>query len=301
MTRWLAVAIVVVAVLSAGCSGPGTVPTRETHSEPSTSGTPQGRDEKRVIDALRRLDMCAVLQAAVGVGRDLRAYRPSECVTFDAAPEVDLRVARLAADRRTSMTAKNVGGAKAYVQGSSSQCLVQLPVSADLVIVFSSDDTCAKLEPIAAEAVSVLSRPALLEGEPRWDACTVLRKAPDVDPGADENLDLCTDKKTLANVEFSYTTPGVPEEGWRRSTVDGVEVWTLDDRDPDAPSCTAEWSLGPAPSDHADGELVASVGAIDCAKVTPLVAPLVAALKKKPDAGDPQRPLLYAPGEPDHP
>jgi hypothetical protein len=53
---------------------------------------------------------------------------------------------------------------------------------------------------------------------------------------------------------------------------------------------------------HEDtGELVATVRAIDCSKVTPLVAPLVAALKGKPDAGDPQRPLLYAPGEPDHP
>lgn len=80
-----------------------------------------------------------------------------------------------------------------------------------------------------------------------------------------------------------------------------LEVWTLDDRDPDAPSCTTDWSIGPALSEHANGEFVARVRAIDCAKSTPLVAPLVAALKEKPDAGDPQRPLLYAPGEPDHP
>ena len=302
MNRWsVAAAVLVDGAVGRVFRARSRAASRNPCGEPSTTETPQGRDEKRVIDALRRLDMCAVLQAAVGAERELRAYRPSECVTFDSATEVDLYVARLRADKRTSMTAKDVGGAKAYVQGSSSRCLAQLPVSADLVIVFSSSDACAKLEPMVAEAVPVLSRPATLEGEPRWDACTVLRKAPDVDPGSDENLDLCTDKKTLANVEFSYTTPGVPEEGWRRSTVDGVEVWTLDDRDPDAPSCTFEWSLGPALSDHADGELVASVGAVDCAKVTPLVAPLVAALKQEPDAGDPQRPLLYAPGEPDHP
>jgi len=301
MNRWLAIAVVVVTMLSAGCSGPETVPPRETHSEPSTSETPQGRDEKRVIDALRRLDMCAVLQAAVGAGRELRAYRPSECVTFDSAPEVELRVARLAADKRTSMPAKDLGGAKAYVQGSTSECLVQLPVSADLVIVFGTNDVCAKLEPLAAQAVPLLNRPATLEGEPRWDACTVLREAPNVAPGPDENVDHCTDTKTLASFEFRYATPGGAETGWRRSTVDGVEVSTLDDRDPDAPSCTSDWSIGPAVSDHADGEFVARVRAIDCAKVTPLVAPLVAALKQKPDAGDPQRPLLYAPGEPDHP
>ena len=124
---------------------------------------------------------------------------------------------------------------------------------------------------------------------------------PDIATGSFENLDLCIDTTTLANFEFSYTTPGVPEQGWQRSMVDGVEVWTLDDRDPAAPSCISEWSIGPALSDHADGEFVARVRAIDCAKVTPLVAPLVAALKQEPQAGDPQRPLLYAPGEPGHP
>jgi hypothetical protein len=143
--------------------------------------------------------MCAVLQAAVGAGRELLAYRPSECVTSDSAPEVDLRVALLRADRRTSMTAKDLAGAKAYVQGSSSQCLVQLPVSADLVIVFSTSDTCTKLEPMVAEAVALLRRPATLESEPRWDACTVLREAPDVAVGADESLDLCVDTKTPAS------------------------------------------------------------------------------------------------------
>jgi hypothetical protein len=284
-----------------GCTDPA--PTRQSRTERPTTEKPAGRDQQRVVDALRRLDMCALLDVAVGSGRKLRAHHPSTCSTFDSAPEVSVSVARMPADKRADLKVKELGGAKAYapvLDGSQTDCAVHLPVSAALVIAFRSGYTCAEIEPMVAEAATALREPSALEGEPRWEACTALHEVAGVD--VVESLDLCSDTKTLAILEFRYSTPGaVATRGWTQSTIEGVEVSTSDDRDPDAPSCTSEWSVGPALSDHADGELVARVRAIDCSKVTPLVAPLITVLGKKPDAGDPQRPLLYAPGEPDHP
>jgi hypothetical protein len=299
LARHLVVGVVVLMGLS-GCTDHAT--TAQPGTNTPTTKASGGRDPQRSVDTLRRLDMCAVLQVAVGTGREVRANRPSQCATFDSGPEVQVSVARMPADERTSPDAQDVGGAKAYLLDGSGDCTVSLPVNADLVIEFLGADSCAEVRPMVAEAAGALRDPAALEGEPRWEACAALREVQDVHAGGIENLDLCADTTTLATLDFAYSTPGVvPAKGWRRSTVDGVEISTLDDRDPDAPSCTSEWSLGTARSDHADGEFVARVRAIDCSKVTPLVGSLVAVLKREPDAGDPQQPLLYAPDEPDHP
>ena len=291
---------VTVLLASSGCTDPA--PNSQPSTNMSTTKAPAGRDPQRGVDALRRLDMCAVLQVAAGAGRAMRTLRPSQCATFDSGPEVEVSVARMPVDERESHDAQDVGGAKAYVLAGSGDCTVSLPVNADLVIEFRGADSCAKFQPKAAEAAEALREPTPLESEPRWEACGALREVQGVKVGGVENMDLCADTNTLATLDFAYSEPGdVPARGWQRTTVDGVEVSTLDDRDPDAPSCTSEWSLGPARSDHAEYELVARVRAIDCGKVTPLVAPLVAILKKGAPAGDPQQPLLYAPDEPDHP
>jgi len=72
---------------------------------------------------------------------------------------------------------------------------------------------------MVAEAAGALRDPAALEGEPRWEACAALREVRDVDAGGIENLDLCADAKTLATLDFAYSTPGVvPAKGWRRPT-----------------------------------------------------------------------------------
>ncbi|HEY0448024.1 hypothetical protein [Actinophytocola sp.] len=284
----------------AGCSAEEPAKPQPERERPAVD-VPRDRDEGAVVDGLRRVDLCAVLEAGVGGGR-LSAARPSACSVTARGGGVEVEVHLLGSADRLRLPTRDLGGAKAYVDASVGQCTISLPVSFELAIQFRQDTSCDAVEPVVADAAAALADPGLVGADPRWEACEVLRAVSGTDVDHVDTMDSCVDKKSLAVLELTYGDPGTfPADGWQRTTIDGVEVATLDDRDPDAPSCTAEWRVGREVTTHADGDLRAQLRAYDCDKVTSLLEPVLATLKQRPGDGRPRHPLLYAPDEPDRP
>lgn len=279
----------------------------ETKGPPSTvqhppPPLPKDRDEWAVLAALARIDPCAVLESA-GVGT-LQASSPSTCQAANpGGGKVAFRVDRLPTARRLKLPSRTLAGAKVYVDAPA-DCTVWLPVSFELAVAIdvrdapASVDRCTGAQTIATAAANALADPVAVQADIRWEACAALRSAPGTDVAPPDMMDRCLDQHSKAVLEFKYSTPGMSD--WQRTTVSGVVVWTRDDPDPKAPSCHAEWSFGPAARHARNGmQLVASLGAVDCGRVTPLVEPLITALRKPPPQVEPQRPLLYRPDEPD--
>jgi hypothetical protein len=289
----LGVVCCVVAAATLSCTTPSASPPRH---DPTSAPRPKDRDEQAVVDALRRLDMCALLATVVPETTVVVAeLGPSWC----QSPGLDVQVSALRTAERLSIPSRIVGGAKVYLRAASTGCTAWFPVTFRLAIQFRGEEACDALAGRLAPAAAALADPASVETTPRWEACAALRTVAGTDPDVVDNLDSCADKKTFVSLAMKYAKP--VETSARKDVVDGVDVWTLDDRDPEHPSCTAEWVVGPAVTSHAATDLTAQVRGVDCDRVTPLVAPLVAALRKDPGAGSPQRPLLYGPDESDSP
>jgi hypothetical protein len=301
------VGFIVVALGLAGCvsqrpnHGPEP-PSTVTHPAPQM---PTDRDERAVFATLARIDPCAVLQSAqLGT---LQAERPFTCqAAHPGGGRVEFRVQRLPTAPRLKLPSLTVAAVKAYVDAVAN-CTVWLPVSFELAIAIdvrdapATTDRCVSAQTVATAAATTLADPDAARADPRWDACAALRTAPGTDVASD-TMDRCLDQHSKAVLQFKYSTLDYPTDAWRPATISGVEVWTHEDPNPNAPSCFAEWSIGPAASHARNGaQLIASVGAVDCGRVTPLVEPLITTLRKPPPQVDPQRPLLYRPDEPDSP
>lgn len=267
------------------------------------------RDERSVLAALARIDLCAVLKSpAAGTPR---APGPSSCQTGNpGGGTVVLRVQRLPAAERLKLPSRPLGGAKAYTHAAAGHnCTVSLPVSFELALAIdargvAAGDPCEVAQTAATAAATTLADPAAARADPRWEACAALGSVPGAEVERPATMDRCAEQNGQVVLEFDYSKPGTyPVGGWRRETVGGVEVWTLEDPDPQAPSCTVEWSQGPAPSPPAENgaQLVASLRAVDCGRVTPRVEPLITTLRQPPADVPPQKPLLYGPNEPDRP
>jgi hypothetical protein len=297
MSRRVVLGVVCCAVAAAAlaCTAPSVPPARH---DPTPAPRVKDRDEHALVDALRRLDMCALLGTVVPETTVAATLGPSSC----QSPGLDVEVTVLRTDERLGFPSRIVNGAKVYLWEGAAGCTTWLPVSFRLAIQFRGAQTCDELAGHLAPAVAALTDPAAVEATPRWETCAALRTVAGTDADRVDNLDSCADKKSFVVLALKYSVPAVsPPSGWRTEDVDGVEVSTNDDRDPESPSCTAEWVVGPAVTSHADNDLMAQVRGVDCGRVTPLVAPLVAALRTPPGAGSPRRPLLYGPGESDSP
>lgn len=287
---------VALCVLLASCS---TWPEAPPPHDRAPAAKVKDRDERAVVDALVRLDMCALLATVVADEASRYAVSPSMCGSADLSAAVVV----LGWDRRVELPSRIVNGAKAYLDdGGQGSCTLWLPVSFRLAIRFEGQKTCDAVATQVAPAVAVLAEPTSVETAPSWDACAALATVPGVDVGRVDDPAVCFGDKNRVSLEFRYTElAGYPSSGWRKQVVHGVDVWTNGQVDPNGKGCVAEWDLGPAATSDARDPLVAHVGADDCEQVSHAVDTLVDTLRTTPEAGRPQRPLLYRPDEPDSP
>ncbi|MDQ3579579.1 MAG: hypothetical protein M3443_18680, partial [Actinomycetota bacterium] len=190
--RWLAISAAVAALL-AGCA--------------STGPEAGGEGGSNVLETLRQIDACKLLDSTVVPAADLgsgppQASAPHKCGT--PAPRADLRIGLpaltvvlgvpVSPDAKWDLAPIEVAGVKAYrsaVATDHSSCHVVVPVSFELGIRFqttrslagSAMDVCAVATAAAAAAVPRLAKPAELALDPnaptlaRWDGCALLSAA----------------------------------------------------------------------------------------------------------------------------
>lgn len=296
MNRRLVVGIVL-ALLAAGCSG-GESPAPPTRKERHPVELPSDRDGEAVLSALRRVDLCAVLDrgaAAAGIeGRTVRAGSPFSCeVDFAGGRSfpVQLKVDHLASRKRVTLPSTVIGGARAYVYNDG-PCDILLPVSFTVSLeVIDLGRACEEAEPLVAGVVSVLGDPDLVTTGPRWTACEVLSEVIGEDPGADLDLDGCLDVSGKRSLRFDHPDSFPPAKAQRGKAGDRV-VWMV--TDPRDSTCDVGWKPD-------DGPLVVTIGGPTCDEALAMVAPVERVLGQAPPEAPQQRPLFYGPNEPDTP
>jgi hypothetical protein len=301
MKRLLAAGCVAVFTL-AGCTGgggSGTVPP-PTIERPAAE-LPKDRDEKAVIATLRRVDMCAVLDAAAAAagttGYTLRATSPTVCTmdipTAGQPRSASLDVGILSSDERLHLPSTTLRGAKAYIETRDDYCRVHFPITFRLAIQIHTDSgPCAYAEKLATGVAAALADPTGVAAEPRWEACELLGLSTDVEPLEVGNLDGCSDSENLATVIELRNPLVFPEHDARRTRIGGVDVWMTNGTAAGSTNCWIDWAPG-------RGDLVVRLGSTTCATVEPLVERVNRTLHEPPPEVPPQRPLLYPPDEPD--
>lgn len=267
---------------------------------------PEDRDDKAVLAAVRRLDLCALLATAAAADPTFAGVRPAASSPFRCAlsvPEhqkrfVAVEYAAMDTSRRTTAPLVTLGGAKAYVKPHPGGCIIALPISFTVTMQFVAgsdderEDVCADVQPLVAAVATTLADPGAAQREPVWDRCAVLARLPDWH--ADEPCRIPT-----GDVGFGYGTLPGPALGWQPDTVGGVEVAV----DNASSGCNVWWRVGPASDPYADGpDLLGQVAQRNCAAAKELVAAVVPVLATAPPTDvPPQHPLLYPPDEPDVP
>jgi hypothetical protein len=299
MRRLLAAACVAVLALS-GCTNEGPEAAPPARIKQPTAKLPEDRDEQAVIAALRRIDMCAVLDAAAAAAEtaeyELRATSPTVCTMDIAAADpvhASLGVTSLTDSRkRLSLPAMALRDTKAYLDARGDRCWVHFPITFRLAIELSVDSgPCAYAERLAAGIAAALAEPTRVSAEPRWEACEVLRRSTTFKTLPVGSLDECADESL--DVNFQLRNPeSFPEHDARRAKVEGVDVWVTTGTAAGSDYCWIDWAPGP-------GDLVVRLAATTCAKVEPLVESVNRTLHEPPPDAPPQRPLLYPPDEPD--
>lgn len=300
MRRLLAGACVVVLALS-GCTDDGPTAAPPPEIEQPEAELPKDRDERAVIAALRRIDMCAVLDAAVAAAGtaeyDLRAMSPTVCRTDLVGADAAYATVGVTSDvgsvKRLSLPAREIRGAKAYLDARDDRCAAYFPITFRLAVELAVDGgPCAYAEKLATGVADALADPARVSTEPRWEACELLRTSTDHRTLPVGDLDQCSEAENLA-ITLQLRNPLVfPEHDAKRAQVDGLAVWVTSGTAAGSTYCWIDWAPGP-------GDLVVRLTATTCAEVEPLVRPVNRRLHEPPPDVAPQRPLLYPPSEPD--
>lgn len=307
------VALVVAwAAVVTGCTA---TPSDPPPSSTSTSSSarqrgPQDRDEDAVLAALRQIDLCEVLDAALaGIPAlpptaEPRARQPFACTVEGLADTVTAKAVSSIHRTRVSLPTRTMGGARAYVQ-EGDRCAVYLPVSFEMAIEFSLVfGDCQTAIRLAEASALVLANSGAARVEPRWDACTVLSEVLDTDAdrskllgnGLDDCGDLSTTKRTTS---ITFADDHISQGEPRTAVISDrqVEIYE-DDR-----TCDIYWRQGPFTSRFArtpDHQVL--VVTDDCDRSMALAESAMDVLAGPPPAGpEAQWPLLYAPDEPDSP
>lgn len=315
--RWRRLAGVgcVVALAVAGCTStePDSPPDNTAPStvEESKKAEPKDRDNRAVLAALRRIDMCALLASAAATDypdKRLRAWQPFSC---DMGP-VSVTATGFPSEFRRPLPVRTYGGAKAYLENLADSCQVYFPVSFRLVLMFelprsdSETDDCASVEGPMTAAATTLADPAPVEGADRWDACSALSAALGAD--ADQYrlrtnfLYQCHPAESVEfMLELRYRSQLLPSEKRTIETIGGHQVAVADGQGASGQVCLAEWRHGPADTPHASApDFFVDVSATSCARAKELAESVMTVLKTPPPTDvPPQRPLLYRPDEPD--
>lgn len=293
------IVVVLVVLVVGGCVGAPTGeqerPATSSPTPPGGQARPQDRDREAVLAALREVDLCAVLDAPDVTNDEPVASEPFSCT----AGPVRVAVVPLGHEERVSMAARVVGGVKAYVDD---RCVVHLPVSFTVAVAFSAGGSCQAVTEVAARASAVLADPAAARGRPRWDPCTVLDAVLEPEPdrlflgtelGACQYLGVAPEQEAL----LSFVEP-TPAGRARAATVGGTDVAIYEDDD----NCGIRWRQRPFDSPYAQTQdYPVTVFSVDCAYSTRLAEGAIGLLGQPAPRGEPQRPLLYGPDEPDGP
>src|SRR5262245_35409099 len=112
--RLVVFGVICCAVMVVSCSTP---PASPPDRDRPPAGRLKDRDQRAVFDALRRLDMCALLATVVSDDSSLSSLDPSSCIS----PELRVAEAEFSYDDRLSRPTRTVGGAKAYFEDAN-QC-----------------------------------------------------------------------------------------------------------------------------------------------------------------------------------
>jgi hypothetical protein len=312
MTTRVFVFVVVWVAAVAGCTTPSDPPSPPASSRTSTSQQqgPRNRDEEAVLAALRRIDLCEVLDAAMATTPGLPAgmkpetRQPFECVVNGLAGGVSANVVTVDHAARLALPSQAVGNVKAYVREDGTGCDIFLPVSFELAVEFSqTTGGCQVATGLAAASVTLLADPEAARVDPRWDACTVLAEA--LGPGTDrstlagQELDDCTDfSETPMEASISFAN-GLPPSGQSRTATIGSTQVQIYERD----TCEVYWRQGPLISRFAQAQdHPALVSGLNCPRAEALAESVMKVLAEPPPSdAKPQQPLFYAPDEPDSP
>lgn len=317
MTRGLVALVAVGVVGLAGCSGPdGQVPPPASSSVVEGAAAPEDRDERAVLAALARLDLCAVLDRAAvatpGIPDTAKpvADQPSRCYLGGLPNRVEATVVGMPHDTRLRLPTRALGGAKAYVDTDATTCDIYLPVSFEKAIRFSQDgvsseESCRVTTDLVTASATVLADPDAVRVAARWNACDAFAQA--LGAAADgtkligDGLDDCTDyahTSHRASVSFAAVRneTGKPQE----ATIGGTRAQVYPD---EAGGCAVYWRQGPFESRYAAApDYQVGLTMADCDQTKDVAAALMRVLDEAPpDDVTPQAPLLYPPNEPDGP
>lgn len=303
----------------------------------AVSDTPQDRASGAVESALGRLDACALIDpAGAGVAgfaesAELEARSPHSCTVRNNAYDnvsVTLGV-ELSPDDRFANKLTSLGGARAYVLASTTKtlCRVALPVSFTHAIGFFASTSgtdrqaCAPAKDFAATAAERLATPESVEfdrNRARQTACAILRRAVDLDRGTeirygtdfDAGMDRCGVWESGPQGDESEIEPAAPtsylsiEYGESAADYYDDSFGTISGRrihGEDSAECTLAWDEW-KPASAADAAVARfQVSAPSCTKSKRLVTDIVEVIDRgeAESSREPQRPVLYEPGEAD--
>lgn len=296
---------------------------------------PEDRAADAVGSALGSIDPCALIDPSgtgvkhLSTGSDVEALSPHACEVSNGVVRVSARIgAAFSTEDRYNAGLESIGGAKAYVvvpTGDPMLCQVALPVDFTHSIMFvgsysfaDNRDACDNAKAFARAAAKRLEQPdsvAHAKGPANQTACDILRPAVDLNDetelrsGSDfeqgidqcgvwENVDEGGLQPAAPNVELSieYSDPAFLDYYKKAGTVHGRQLRAHD--------CTLAWNERKVPGSIATDQVVRfEIDAQSCNKAKRLTADITKIIDQgrvaKP--ADPQRPVLYAPGEPDAP
>ncbi|MCT2587528.1 hypothetical protein [Actinophytocola gossypii] len=286
--------LLVMAVVVTGC-------TATAVDEPDTSE----RDRDAVVSALRAINPCTLLP---GQG-ELRWSSPYRCFTVEA-PRIVVVVGKWLDPARSSGSAERfeLDGAAALRRPFARNCVVDLPVGADLYVRFDAQGTglagplCEAATRAARTGVRLLANPDVVAmSGPRQDACDLLERAagdrleglePRFAEAGAHGLDLCQARRvndsgweSAYSVRIVHGTAGALSNE-RAETLDGrpVAVYETDD-------CEYGWRAGDSGAPEPLGDRILRTRAPDCATAAELARTLMATDTDPSPSVDPQRPV----------
>ncbi len=297
------------AFMVAGCTGAEDEPSPRPSTGAREVSTPKDRDADAVLGALRRIDTCAVLGEALAAkpkllpaGAKPRARQPFRCGVDGVDHPVAMSFSRIDHATLLPLPVRDIGGAKAYLHQQDG-CEVYLPVSFGMAMTVSQQaptgqGSCTVVSELATVAVATLANPSAVETKPRWDACSAL--AAMIGTDVDESKLVGTGSAGPGFVECAYLAdtpaPGAvlsfaatPLRNERKpATIAGTAVEVHEEVD----GCDIYWR----------DTFQVRVHAAACAPAQTLAASAIEVLASPPpEDAPPQRPLFYAPDEPDSP
>jgi len=291
----LVVAVAAVAVL-AGC----------TADAPAVDEPAAGeRDRDAVVSALRAIDPCALLPDQ----GELRWSSPYQCFTVEA-PRIVVVVGKWLDPARGSGSGERfeLDGVAAVRRSFARNCVVDLPVGADLYVRFDAQGTglagplCDAATEAARTGVRLLADPAAVAVSGlRQDACELLERAagdrldglePRFAEAGGYGLDLCQARRvngsgweSAYSVQIVHGTAGALSNE-RADTLDGRPVTVYETED-----CEYAWRAGASGAPEPLGDRILRTRAPDCATAADLARALMATDTDPSPAVDPQRPV----------